>query len=348
MDLKKYGYFTEQMPQDGEVARVTAVHRDRYEIIADGYEGLAVLSAALLHNNILSGNSEGMPTVGDFVVVSHTDAEGMQIERVLERRTCFKRLDTWQGEVQLVAANFDYVFILQSLNRDFNLPRLERYLVLAHQSGAKPVVVLTKADLAQDFTKVECAARSVAETVVAVSVVTGAGLELLMPYFAQGITVVFLGSSGVGKSSLVNALAGSRLMATNEVRASDDRGRHTTTHRQLLFFQSGAMVIDTPGMREMGLWDARQGIQQQFAGVEEYAALCRFRNCRHYTEPDCAVRAAVQAGKLQAQQVERYRKLLKENKTPDQKKNMVPYDPLLERKKHKSARKQQRRKPQEE
>jgi ribosome biogenesis GTPase len=213
-----------------------------------------------------------------------------------------------------VAANFDYVFIMQSLNLDFNPKRLERYLTLAWQSGATPVILLTKADLVEDYwdylTQVERVAPGVNAHVV--SAHTGYGLLRLNAYLQPGKTVVFLGSSGVGKSSLVNALAGQEIMAVSEIREDDSKGRHTTTHRQLIRLQSGVMIIDTPGMRELGMWEVSEGLSDAFSDVESFLGRCRFSDCKHEREPGCAIRAAIETGELDISRWESYRKLKEE------------------------------------
>ena len=235
-----------------------------------------------------------------------------QIIATLPRRTVFSRREP--GPIprdQAVAANFDYVFIMQSLNMDFNPKRLERYLILAWQSGATPVILLTKADLVEDYweylTQVERVAAGVNTYVV--SAHTGYGLQRLIAYLQPGKTVVFLGSSGVGKSSLVNALAEEEIMTVNGIREDDSKGRHTTTHRQLIRLKSGVMIIDTPGMRELGMWDVSEGLGDAFADVEKFIGKCRFSDCKHETEPGCAIKAAIATGELDASRWESYRKL---------------------------------------
>ena len=203
---------------------------------------------------------------------------------------------------------------MQSLNLDFNPKRLERYLTLAWQSGATPVILLTKADLVENYwdylTQVERVAAGVNTHVV--SAHTGYGLERLNAYLQPGKTVVFLGSSGVGKSSLVNALAGEEIMTVNGIREDDSKGRHTTTHRQLIRLKSSVMIIDTPGMRELGMWDISEGLGDAFADVEQFIGKCRFSDCRHESEPGCAIKAAIATGELDAERWESYRKLSEE------------------------------------
>lgn len=307
LNLKDYGYMSEQ---EGTIARVTSVHRERFGIAGDFGESYARLKAGEYY-----AGEEIFPTAGDFVRIDYIENGDSRILATLPRKTVFTRREP--GPVpkeQAVAANFDYVFILQSLNHDFSPKRLERYLTLSWQSGATPVILLTKADLTDDYwdylTEVERVALGVNTHVI--STRTGQGLARLNAYLQPGKTVVFLGSSGVGKSSLVNALAGKEVMAVSEIREYDSRGRHTTTHRQLLLLPTGAMVIDTPGMRELGMWDAGEGIADAFADVEKFLGKCRFSDCKHEKEPGCAIRAAIEAGELDFQRWESYQKLKEE------------------------------------
>jgi len=217
---------------------------------------------------------------------------------------------------QVIASNFDFVFILSSLNLDFNVNRILRYLIQARQSGGKPVVILTKADLTEDFSEQLAEVHKIAPDVPvhAVSSYTGFGLDAIDEYLLPRKTAVFLGMSGVGKSSLLNALMKQEVMAVKEIRGSDNRGRHTTTHRQLFMLSSGAMIIDTPGMRELGLFDADGGISASFKDVEELFTQCRFNDCRHETEPGCAVLAALANGSLSHEHWANYLTQMKENK----------------------------------
>lgn len=259
--------------------------------------------------------SREFPTAGDFVMINYVPDGDSQIIETLPRRTFFSRREP--GPVprdQAVAANFDYVFIMQSLNMDFNPKRLERYLTLAWQSGATPVILLTKADLVEDYwdylMQVERVAAGVNTHVI--SAHTGYGLNRLNAYLQPGKTVVFLGSSGVGKSSLVNALAGEEIMAVSAIREDDAKGRHTTTHRQLIRLKNGVMIIDTPGMRELGMWDVSDGLGDAFADVEAFLGKCRFSDCSHQSEPGCAIRAAIESGELDVSRWDSYRKLQEE------------------------------------
>lgn len=253
MNMSDYGFTADMLTgqYSGIPARVTAVHKDRYAIVCQEGETYARLKTREYY-----GGFEAFPTAGDFVLIHYIPNGDSQIIATLPRKTYFARRDPDPGRrEQAVAANFDYVFIMQSLNMDFNPKRLERYLTIAWQSGAIPVILLTKADLTPDYAEQLMAAEHVAPgvSIHAVSARTGFGLESLVPYLQPGKTVVFLGSSGVGKSSLVNALAGKEVMTEGGIREDDSKGRHTTTHRQMLMLPGGVMIIDTPGMRELGM-----------------------------------------------------------------------------------------------
>ena len=307
MDLNDFGPVPEHTARPGIPARVTAQHRERWEVVCE--QGRTY--ARIKKKEYYAGR-ELFPTAGDYVMLDYIENGDSRILSTLPRRTFFARRapGTIPGE-QAVAANFDYVLVLQSMNQNFNLRRLERYLTLARQSGATPVVVLTKADLAEDVDAYRTKAASVAggADIRAVSARTGCGLDGLGKYLQPGKTLVLLGSSGVGKSSLVNALAGEELMAEGGIRLQDGRGRHTTTHRELIRLPGGALIIDTPGMREMGLWEAEEGLTDAFADVEQFLGRCRFSDCRHEKEPGCAVRAALRSGELDRSRWESYRKL---------------------------------------
>ncbi len=317
MDLRKYGFKPNMMLENtqGIPARITAVHKERYALVCEYGD-----TYGRLKTKEYFGGFEEFPTAGDFVLINYNPSGDSQIIRTLPRRTFFSRRDPTPGRgEQAVASNFDYVFIMQSLNQDFNAKRLERYLTLAWQSGAIPVVVLTKADLVDTYGPyiriVESLAAGV--SVYAVSSKTGTGLDRLASYMAPGKTTVFLGSSGVGKSSLVNALAGEEIMAVNGIRENDSKGRHTTTHRQLIMLKNGAMIIDTPGMRELGMWDVSSGLNEAFADVEQYLGKCRFSNCKHQTEPGCAIKEAIANGDLSRERWESYMSLKTEAKYSD-------------------------------
>jgi ribosome biogenesis GTPase len=295
-------------------ARVIVQQRGLYRLIAEAGETEAKLSGRFHHE---AGEGEH-PVVGDWVAIQVEDGVAL-IQGLLPRRTAFLRKAAGTGNgVQVAAANVDVALLTLSLNSDLNLRRLERYLAAAYESGAAPVVVLTKADACADVAGLtaQVAAVAGAAPVIAVSAVTGEGLAALAEHLEPRRTAVLLGSSGVGKSTLLNALAGAELMATGGIRLNDERGRHTTTHRELVRVPSGALILDTPGMRELGLIDAEAGVAAAFAGVEaEVEALaqgCRFKDCTHGKEPGCAVQAALAEGRLEADRFEAWRKLQRE------------------------------------
>ena len=319
MNIKDYGFMMGMVSEhaQGIPARVTAVHKERYALVCEYGE-----TYGRLKTKEYFGGGEVFPTTGDFVLIYYIPGSDSQIIRTLPRKTFFSRRDPTPGRgEQAVAANFDYVFIMQSLNHDFNAKRLERYLTLAWQSGAVPVVVLTKADLVEDCSEhMQVAERlAIGVAVHAVSSKTGAGLEALADYMTPGKTVVFLGSSGVGKSSLVNALAGEEIMAVNGIREYDSKGRHTTTHRQLIMLKTGAMIIDTPGMRELGMWDVTSGLGEAFSDVEQFLGKCKFSDCKHQTEPGCAIKEAIEKGELSGERWQSYIRLKGEAKYSEDK-----------------------------
>jgi len=300
---------------DGLVpARVTAQHRGLWRVATDAGEMDARLAGRFAHAAV----EGGYPVVGDWVAAEAADGLAL-VHAVLPRRTVFQRREAGPaGALQVLAANVDTALLAASLNADLNLRRLERYLALAYESGAEPVIVLTKADLCENLEAAVEAVRAIAHgvSVLPLSAATGEGLTALEALLEPGATAVLLGSSGVGKSTLVNALAGSQLMATKAIREDDARGRHTTTHRELIALPSGALILDTPGMRELGLWDAGAGVDQAFADVTaEVTALaegCRFRDCAHEAEPGCAVRAALEDGRLDEDRWRSFQKLKRE------------------------------------
>lgn len=314
IDLKTYGYTGTETPPEGMIpGRVTELHREQYAVMTERGELAAKLRGKYYYDSRMR---EEFPCVGDFVLLEPNESGLSRIAQLLPRRTKFSRADL-SGHAegyaktvleQVVAANFDTVFILSSLNFDFKVTRILRYLTQARQSGAEPVVILTKADLGCDpeRPKAEVQALAPGVPVHAVSSRTGFGFEELAPYLAPGRTVVFLGMSGVGKSSLLNALMHKEVMEVRAIREDDSRGRHTTTHRQLFLLPSGAMVIDTPGMRELGLFGADEGIDLGFGDVEELFTRCRFGDCRHQSEPGCAVTAALKDGTLSQERWKSY------------------------------------------
>ena len=299
-------FFQSQVAPDSELlpARVLNVHRGRIEVAHD--DGHAVVE--------LSGKSANIAiAVGDWVLLN---ADGPKVDRVLNRFGLFQRRAAGtNSDVQLIAANVDTLFIVTSANRDFNIARLERYLAIAHDAGAFPVIVITKAervDSVSDFVS-QASALSPGVLVEALDARSPDDVEVLLPWCESGQTVALLGSSGVGKSTLVNTLTGDH-QVTKEVREDDQRGRHTTTSRSMHRLPQGGWLVDTPGMRELQLVDIGDALDNVFAEVAALASQCRFSDCSHESEPGCAVRAAIEAGALDAERLRRYRKLLSEDR----------------------------------
>ena len=290
-------------------ARVSLEHTHIYRVVSPDGERLARVTGRLRHD--ATGRTD-FPAVGDWVAIEASPAADARIHAILPRATRFVRRAAGDPtEPQIVAANVDVVFLVSGLDGDFNLRRIERYLVTAWDSGASPVVVLNKADLVDDVEpfvrEVERAAHGVAVEVV--SAHRPDSLDRLREHLGRGRTAALLGSSGVGKSSIANALIGEERLRTRDVRVSDSRGRHASTSRQMVLLPGGGLLIDTPGMRELQLWDTDQAVVGTFADIESIAETCRFRDCRHASEPGCAVTAAVSAGTLASERLESFRKL---------------------------------------
>lgn len=294
--------------------RILAEHKSQYVAATDCGELPAQVSGYL--RQLIAVGKQPSPAVGDFAAAYIPETRDRAvIEAILPRRSVFVRMDSFKGGRQALAANFDTALLCSSLNREFNIARMERYLVMGRESGASLAIVLTKADLCEEpelFVQM-CKAVSGEVPVHVVSAVTGEGLPSLAPYFASGQTVVALGSSGVGKSTLVNALFGQEIMQVAAIREDDAKGRHTTVHRQIVLLPSGGLYMDTPGMRELGLYDAQESVNDTFSQVAALAQGCRFDDCRHEGEPDCAVRRALEMGELEASVYKRYKKLLRES-----------------------------------
>ena len=293
-------------------ARVIAQEKGIYTIQSDTAVKPAVISGKYRYE---TQTISDYPAVGDYVICEWPeDDSNAVITGLFPRKSCFIRKAAGTGkQEQVVSANIDTVLICMSLNNNFNLRRLERYLSAAYDSGATPVVVLTKSDLCSDVESkiVEAQKAAPGADVLAISSL-GEDYEAVMQYILPGKTVAFIGSSGVGKSTLINKLTGTDRIATREI-GSDDKGRHTTTHRELLTLPNGAFVIDTPGMRELGMWDSDDGIETAFADIEELSCTCRYADCTHTTEPGCAVLRALADGTLDAARLASYRKLKTEN-----------------------------------
>ncbi len=292
--------------------RVTLEHQKIYRVTTAEGDVLARVRGRLRHQ---AERRDAFPAVGDWVAVSGGTVTGDEgsIEALLPRRSRFSRkVAGGTTEEQVVAANIDTVFLVTGLDHDFNLRRIERYLTTAWDGGARPVIVLNKADLAADLPAMVREVEAVASgaPIHVMSSKRGEGVDALLAYLAVGRTVAFLGSSGVGKSTLINRLRGDERQRTAEVRASDSRGRHTTTHRELLELPGGGLLIDTPGMREMQLWEGN--LEDAFADIHALAAGCHFRDCRHRSEPRCAVAEAAANGVLDPARLESFRRLQRE------------------------------------
>ncbi len=299
---------------EGEaLARVIEEQKTNYQVVTENGPLRAQLSGKLLHPQV---QRLERPVVGDWVVVRALWSEGKAvIQKVLPRKSLLKRKAAGETEeTQPLAANVDLTFIVTSLNRDFNAKRLHRYLTITHDSGSQAAILLTKSDLApESITRAEKLSAQYGVPCLALSALTGEGLDPVKRLLIPRSTVVFVGSSGVGKSTLVNALLGREEQVTKEIRESDDRGRHTTTSRRLLFIPGSALVIDTPGLREIQLdGDQMEGLSESFSAIENLAVSCRFSNCAHESEPGCAIKEALTAGTFSQEDYTSYLKLKKE------------------------------------
>ena len=293
--------------------RVALEHKHFYRIYSEWGEVLGEVAGKLRHEALDRGD---LPVVGDWVVIRPCPESGkVTIHGVLPRKSKFTRkVAGFRTEKQIVGSNIDTVFLVTSLNQDFNLRRVERYLIVAWESGARPIIILSKSDLCDQIEERTQEIKAVVGDVPvhAVSVVTRVGLDELARYLKDGQTVAFLGSSGVGKSTLINHLLGCEYLRVQETRKRDGRGVHTTTHRELIVLPQGGLVLDTPGMRELQLWDGEGGLHIAFADIETVAGHCYFSDCRHQDEPRCAIREALAEGAIDAARYQSYEKLKKE------------------------------------
>lgn len=318
-----------------ETAYVSAMHRERYELTQNEETFYGRLKTANFYN---TKELVEFPTVGDRVEIVKNDTGDSSIIKVLERKSVFKRQNTTQGlPDQAVAANFDYVFIVMSLNHDFHMTKLERYLTVAWKSGGTPVIILSKADLCEEKESyvAQLAMDAPGVAVHCISARTGEGMTELKPYVKDGKTIVLLGSSGVGKSSLVNALLGKEEMETGGIREADSQGRHTTTYKQCFLLPQiiqlpngkemtgGGKIIDTPGMRKLLMGENAEGSQSTFSDIEELATQCRFSDCQHKKEPGCAVKKALEDGTLDERHWKTYLSLQREEAYSKERKQIM-------------------------
>lgn len=305
-------FFTQQLDNidllGDRVGRVTSVQRSKSTVMCEAVERKVDLSLSLKQSAALE-----RPTVGDWVVLDETLSI---IERVLDRQSIFKRIVAGRiTEIQPIAANIDTLFIVTSCNEEFKESRLERYLTLCADAGATPVIILTKTDIADDVDTYISRARSIQAgiPVESVNALDSATLDGVHAWINDVSTIALVGSSGVGKSTLLNTLAGNTLAATNEIREQDKKGRHTTTHRELFRLPTGGLLIDVPGMRELRMTGTDQSIGEVFKDIELLAMQCQFSDCRHETEPGCAVRQAIEEKTIDSRRLSNYKKLLQEN-----------------------------------
>ena len=315
--LKDLGWqeFFEQQWDGTEhaIGRVVLEHKHTYRVVNEAGEWLGELTGKYRFEAL---NKKDFPAVGDWVVMTEYPAEKKaMIHEVLKRKSAFIRQAAGvKTEEQIVASNVDFVFLVNALNQDFNIRRIERYLLLAYESGAFPVIILTKRDLCdgleEKLRQVEAIAPGV--PIIAVNSLDGAGIAEIRALISRGTTIALLGSSGVGKSTLLNALMGEEVQKTAAIREEDSRGRHTTTHRELFFLPHGGLVIDTPGMREIQLWDGGDFLDTTFSDIEELARECRFSDCKHQTEPGCKIKEAIAVGDLDEARYKSYQKLQRE------------------------------------
>ena len=307
--------------QQEKQGRIVEVRKNRYII---DFRGQNI--SAKLRGSFYEEPAENLPVVGDNVSFLYNPTGDSTIQSVHERKSMLQRPDQAKtGVMQYMVANADYCFIITSLNEDYSYNRIARYASIALQGGVMPVVVLTNSDLCLNFGKYIREVETISNQirVHAVSALYGTGMDELEEYFVPGKTICLMGSSGAGKSTLINALAGEEVMQTEEIREYDSTGRHTTTHRQLIKLKNGVSVIDTPGMREVGMANTGEGIEHTFADIVELESRCKFRNCRHDTEPGCAVKAAIESGELSMERWMLYCDLSAENTNNHAKKKKI-------------------------
>jgi len=321
MDLKKLGWnlffsacFEEFQAKNLAPARISAVHRNAYEVFTEFGEFPALITGKMIY---AAGDNSELPAVGDWVAAECRPEEGQAIIRaVLPRKGKMSRKIAGEkaSDEQVIAANVDIIFIVTSLNEEFSERRIERYVAAAYEAAAKPVIILNKSDLCADIEATGETIKKVAPGVDfhVTSAISGTGTAAIGKHLGEGVTAVFTGSSGVGKSTIINELAGREIFAVREISDFDDRGKHTTTHRQMVLLQGGGIVIDTPGMREFHMGSAGEGLREAFSEIEEFSQKCRFRDCTHDSEPGCAIIKAIEEGKISQERYDSYLKLQRE------------------------------------
>ncbi|MGP4079826.1 ribosome small subunit-dependent GTPase A [Pseudalkalibacillus sp. R45] len=320
MNLQQLGFNEERMEQAKEwtekgyePGRVALEHKGMYTLLTEHGEIRGSISGKM---NFEATQREDYPAVGDWVMCQiRPNDRAATIHSILPRTSKFSRkIAGLTTEEQIIATNIDTVFLVNALNKDFNVRRIERYLLMAWESGANPVIVLSKADLCENVqervNEVETVAFGLSVHII--SSETGDGIDEITPYLTEGKTVALLGSSGAGKSTLVNRLYGEEIQKVKEIREGDDKGMHTTTHRELFLMPQGGLLIDTPGMRELQLWNTNDGLSESFRDVEALAETCKFRDCQHENEPGCAVKTAIDSGELPEERYASYKKLQRE------------------------------------
>jgi len=310
--LGKYDFSQITIPEPFAAGRIAAVFKDKYRVFSAKNDLLAEVTGKMIYN-------EDFPAVGDWVVLDEVNAI---ITDILPRKSLLSRKRPGdQLAEQVIAANIDYIFITTSLNKEFNLSRLERYLTIVLNSGAVPVFILNKIDIASDIEDKYSQLQKLAGdlSIHLISALQDQGLDQLDQYFKEHNTIALIGSSGVGKSTLLNKLIGEQIQEVGDIREDDDKGRHVTTRREL-FLLPEAIIIDTPGMREIQIWES--AVEDAFADITEIAAQCKFNDCQHQSEPGCAVKAAIECGELATKRFENYQKMAREQLFVDQKKNL--------------------------
>lgn len=335
--------FNRYLTQGYTVGRVVQQQKNTYILYSELGEISAEINGKMRYHASFRAD---FPAVGDWVVIGDLNSQQKAtIYDILPRKSKVSRkIAGTQTDEQIIASNIDTIFLVSGLDRDFNPRRIERFLILIWESGANPVILLNKADLCDDAEQCKEELESIAFgiPIILISAIENQGIDALVPYLGAGKTVALIGSSGVGKSTITNQLAQKEIQAVNSLR-KDERGRHTTTHRELIILPSGGLLIDTPGMREIQFWNGSEGFQETFTDINELASLCRFRDCQHDTEPGCAVQQALLDGTLDDQRFDSYQKLQQELAYMTRKQNQKAA--LAEKEKWKKIHKAMRKNP---